>query len=216
MMAIQTLITETYTHVSNLKDMYIIVIVTHLSETETQFGNLKRMHIIRMHTHISSSHRHLTSFIGVFAEIISNECIILTSFINMFVARVIGKVWPLNYRTVITEETRDMCPFTLLTSCIFIFFNYHSSNNLYRDLLAQDDTTFMSRGMVRTLLPNNWVVSDVSIKISIFYLKKIYLLFSHIFFIRLFSHTYISLYGRFLTMSQASWLCNRRHDLVGK
>jgi hypothetical protein len=122
MMAIQTLITETYTHVSNLKDMYIIVIVTHLSETETQFGNLKRMHIIRMHTHISTSHRHLTSFIGVFAEIISNECIILTSFINMFVARVIGKVWPLNYRTVITEETRDMCPFTLLTSCIFTFF----------------------------------------------------------------------------------------------
>jgi hypothetical protein len=76
-----------------------------------------------------------------------------------------------------------MCPFTLLTSCIFIFINYHSSNNLYRDLLAQDDTTFMSQRMVRTLLPNNWVVSNISIKISIFYLKKVYLLFSHIFFI---------------------------------
>ena len=120
-MAIQTHTTQTYTHVSNLKNMYIIVIVTHLSETDTKFCNLKRMHIIRMHTHISSSDRHLTSFIEVFAETNSNECSILISFINMFVARVIGRVWPLNYRTVRMEETRDMCPFTLLTSCIFIF-----------------------------------------------------------------------------------------------
>jgi hypothetical protein len=214
-MEIHTHITQTYTHVSNLKNMHIIVIVTHLSETDTNFCNLKMMHIIRMHTHISSSDRHLTNLIGVFAEVISNECIILTSFINMFLARVIGKVWPLNYRTVQTEETRDMCLFTLLTSCIFIFINYHSSNNLYRDLLAQDDTTFITRGMVQTLLPNSWVVSDVSIKINIFYLKKIYLLFLH-FFYRLFSHTYISLYGRLSTMLQANWLRERRHDLVGK
>ena len=182
-MAIHTHITQTYTHVSNLKNMHIIVIVTHLSEIDTNFCNLKRMHIIRMHTHISSSDRHLTNLIGVFAEVISNECIILTSFINMFLARVIGKVWPINYRTVRTKEIRDMCPFMMLTPCIFIFINYHSSNNLYRDLLAQDDTTFISRRMVRTLLPKSWVVSDVSIKISIFYLKKIYLLFSHIFLI---------------------------------
>ena len=196
--------------------MHIIVIVTHLSETDTNFCNLKRMHIIKMHTHISSSDRHLTNLIGVFAEVISNECIILTSFINMFLVRMIGKVWPFNYWAVRMEGARDMCPFTLLTSCIFIFINYHSSNNLYRDLLAQDDTTFMSRRMVRTLLPNNWVVSDISIKISIFYLKKVYLLFLHIFFYKLFSHTYISLYGRLLTMSQANWLCKRRHNLVGK
>jgi hypothetical protein len=195
--------------------MHIIIIVTHLSETDTNFCNLKRMHIIRMHTHISSSDKHLTNLIGVFAEVISNECIILTSFINMFLARVIGKVWPLNYRTIRMKETRDMCPFTLLTSCIFIFINYHSSKNLYRDLLVQDDTTFISRRMVRTLLPNSWVMSDVSIKISIFYLKKIYLLFSHIFFDRLFSHTYISLYDRLSTMSQANWLRERRHNLVG-
>ena len=135
--------------------MHIIVIVTHLSETDTNFYNLKRMHIIRIHTHISSSDRHLTNLIGVFAEVISNECIILTSFINMFLARVIGKVWPLNYQTVRMKETRDMCPFTLLTSCIFIFINYHSFNNLYRDLLVQDDTTFISRRMVQTLLPNS-------------------------------------------------------------
>jgi hypothetical protein len=55
-------------------------------------------------------------------------------------------------------------------------------------------------------------VFDVSIKISIFYLNKIYLLFSHIFFYRLFLHTYISLYGRLSTMSQANWLRDRRHD----
>jgi hypothetical protein len=147
-MTIHTHITQTYTYVSNLKNMYIIVIVTYLSETDINFCNLKRMYIIRMHTHF-------TSLIGVFAEVISNECIILTSFINMFVTRVIGKVWSLNYRTVRTEETRDMCPFTLLTCCIFIFINFQSSNNLYRDLLAQDDTTLMSRRMVRILLPNN-------------------------------------------------------------
>ena len=72
--------------------MYIIVIVTHLSEIDINFCNLKRMYIIRMHTHISNNDRHFTFLIGVFAKVISNECISLTSFINMFVARVIGKV----------------------------------------------------------------------------------------------------------------------------
>lgn len=86
--------------------------------------------------------------------------------------RLIGKVGPLNYRTVRTEEKKDMGKFTLPTSRIFIFINYHYSNNFYKEILVQDTNTYIMQANLQTLLPNTWVISDLSTKISIFLFKE--------------------------------------------